>query len=586
MSLVQLIDSTVGLRNELTQPDGAYLTGLGASTVGALLDTTRKLSYYGNNRQALIDLLLHAKVTGGPIDIDVPVLIDTPINMDFEYTPLIMSCSSGRLLSDTTALVLNRLGYGSTINNFDMWNVTAPWAITRWGSTGDWNTSEEAVASLRQTNDLHYYQPTVNDADVWSALTPEQQNQNISPKLEVHNSDGVVLNTPRGRYALYEFYGCNYCRVFNPNLSGGKGVLGTIVFNNTNATAYGIDNWVVGGDDIRNGSFSGVVHLRNKRGGAINCSPYRSGESGIKTYQNELNGVSARCYEMTYTNCHVKQACYDGLDLASDYGAETGRIDDTSLDDAPWHELPTKHTISNCSGTGCRGTALHIDGTGNSITGLKAGFSGLSGIYDDGVNNIYMNIISVNNALDNISHQITIPKRNIISSVTLILEASESVTYGYGLYSPLSAISDLDTSLIESGTVVPYIIKAQIATGGDLTVGHPAASDRTARLLLDPEYKSSAGFIGVIAARATGAPAGAPTGDVYINARYLGSEVPGFQVLGVNGGGGLVSTLNSAFATQVGNSQAAFVFDDHYLSIVARDAAGVLREYALTDVPL
>ncbi|AZF93990.1 hypothetical protein [Pectobacterium phage Astalicious] len=585
MSLVQLIDSTVGLRNELTQPDGAYLTGLGASTVGALLDTTRKLSYYGNNRQALIDLLLHAKVTGGPIDIDVPVLIDTPINMDFEYTPLIMSCSSGRLLSDTTALVLNRLGYGSTINNFDMWNVTAPWAITRWGSTGDWNTSEEAVASLRQTNDLHYYQPTVNDADVWSALTPEQQNQNISPKLEVHNSDGVVLNTPRGRYALYEFYGCNYCRVFNPNLSGGKGVLGTIVFNNTNATAYGIDNWVVGGDDIRNGSFSGVVHLRNKRGGAINCSPYRSGESGIKTYQNELNGVSARCYEMTYTNCHVKQALYDGLDLASDYGAVSERVADLSLAEAPWQELPTKHTVIGCSGFNCGGNALHIDGTGNTVIGMKASLSGLSGVHDYGTRSVYNDVVSVNNARNNISHQVTLSKSQVINGITLVLDAATGTNFGYGVYAPLSNTKGMDTSLVASGTVIPFIVKAQTTADGDLTVGHSAAPDRICRVLGNPELGLTSTPIMALTSLATGTPS-APSGNVYLNSHYLGSEVPGFQVLGVSGGGGLVSTLNSAYATQVGNSQASFVFHGSSLSIVARDAAGVLRQYALTGVPV
>ncbi|WP_409521898.1 tail spike protein [Kosakonia sp.] len=69
---------------------------------------------------------------------------------------------------------------------------------------------------------------------------------------------------------------------------------------NLDDSSYGHGNKVIGGQ-VRYGSFSGVTFIRQKGydGGVKDFKAYRCGESGVKTYQNEINGRSARCYQLT-----------------------------------------------------------------------------------------------------------------------------------------------------------------------------------------------------------------------------------------------------------------------------------------------
>lgn len=168
-----------------------------------------------------------------------------------------------------------------------------------------------------------YYQPTVNDSDIWDSLTTAQRSQDISATLYVYGATGLLVQTSRGRHCLYEFDMCNYTSVVNPQiLQGGKGTYGTILFKNMETTGYGVANFVRGGF-VRNGSFCAVAFMRNKRGGVTDFTPYRSGESGVKTYQNEVGGRSARCYDMYFADISPYQTVYDGVDLNADIGTPT-----------------------------------------------------------------------------------------------------------------------------------------------------------------------------------------------------------------------------------------------------------------------
>ncbi|HWM69761.1 MAG TPA: right-handed parallel beta-helix repeat-containing protein [Steroidobacteraceae bacterium] len=71
---------------------------------------------------------------------------------------------SSNLLCDGTVLtVIN--GTGSCIDNLWLENVTAPWIITR--NPANWTLPP--YATLQQSNTLPGYQPTVNDAEIWTA---------------------------------------------------------------------------------------------------------------------------------------------------------------------------------------------------------------------------------------------------------------------------------------------------------------------------------------------------------------------------------------------------------------------------------
>jgi hypothetical protein len=71
--------------------------------------------------------------------------------------------SYSQILSDSNVLTVTS-GTSSSIDNLTLLNITAPWIITR--NPANWTSPP--FATLQQSNGLGY-QPTVNDADIWSA---------------------------------------------------------------------------------------------------------------------------------------------------------------------------------------------------------------------------------------------------------------------------------------------------------------------------------------------------------------------------------------------------------------------------------
>ncbi|WPJ72063.1 tail spike protein [Salmonella phage CRW-SP2] len=340
------------------------------------------------------------------------------------------------------SIIFTNLGAGSKIVDISLKSSSTPYVIYRFDENGNWLDSASVLAGLSQRRDKGY-QPTVNDLDIWSSLTPEIQNQNIFCELILYtNCSGVEVIRPKGEFALIRSIMNNNVTIRDPNFLGGKGGFGSIVFANYDGTGYGYNNRVLGGR-VNYGSFSSVAFLRNKGydGGVWGFVSYRCGESGVKTWQNEVGPRSARCYELTFERITTKQCYYDGIDCNADYGTVTDRVDDYPVSQYPSRQLPTKHRIRDIFTEDAKGVGAWWDGQGVYAENITTKDSHKAGIWDVGTNNILVNLkaIGCNSDGGSYNHITCEGGSQIIgASVTIY-----SGIPGYAIYAPSSQASNV-----------------------------------------------------------------------------------------------------------------------------------------------
>ncbi|EBH4530629.1 hypothetical protein BSB46_17660 [Salmonella enterica] len=343
------------------------------------------------------------------------------------------------------SLIFTNLGAGSTIEDISLKSESTPFVIYRFDENGAWLDSASVLSGLSQRRDKGY-QPTVNDIDIWSSLSPTIQNQNINCELILgSNCSGVRIIRPVGEFAIIRSIMNNNVTVEEPDFLGGKGGFGSIVFANYDGTAYGYGNKVIGGR-VRYGSFSSVAFLRNKgyEGGVWDFESYRCGESGTKTWQNEVGPRSARCYELTFENIISKQPYYDGIDGNADYGTVTSRVDDYPVSQYPSGQLPTKHRIRNVFTEDAKGVGAWWDGHGVYVENVTTKDAHKTGIWSRGTNCILVNVTTIGCNSDNGSYNhLTCEGADQIIGASVTVYSGIS---GYAIYAPSSQAANIYTN--------------------------------------------------------------------------------------------------------------------------------------------
>jgi hypothetical protein len=267
------------------------------------------------------------------------------------------SDGNATILSDGVVLTITD-GTNSIVSNLNLENITAPWIIYR--DPANWSTPPV----LSQSNG-DGYQPTVNDLDIWSTLTAEQQNQNIGPQIVFQgNASNILVEQIKGRFVSIILYDTVRSTVQNCNFRAGKNFVGGIVFWNINAQS-GTMNAAIN-NVVTYASFSGIIFARNFNGIVTGNNVQSVGESGIKTYQGVVGGVDARCYKFNIENNQTQWCYYDGFDLSSDF-PHTGTID-------------SRHSILGNNTFGNRQTGYYADGQNNIFVGNEARGCNLTGI--------------------------------------------------------------------------------------------------------------------------------------------------------------------------------------------------------------
>jgi hypothetical protein len=269
---------------------------------------------------------------------------------------------SSKLLCDSTVLTVTN-GTDSTVDNFWMENLTAPWIISRepvnWGA----NVS----GTLQRSNSVPGYQPTVNDLDIWPSLTATQRNQQVGPVIVFRgNASDIKVSRIYGRFVVLNIQDSVRSIVRDCVIRGGKGVWGGIIFDNfSNRNQAGSYNKAIN-NDVQYASFSGIAFLNNYDGQVLgnNCS--LNGESGIKTVGN----TGCRCFRMQISDNHCHRNYYDGVD-----GLATFPADDTQ---STYHSFVNNH----CYGNG--GDGINTDGRYNQISGNHVYFNSRYGIWNLG----------------------------------------------------------------------------------------------------------------------------------------------------------------------------------------------------------
>ncbi|EAA0780036.1 phage tail protein [Salmonella enterica] len=382
-----------------------------------------------------------AAVDGLLIDIDYNFTDGETV--DFGGKVLTIICKENFVADGS--LIFTNLGAGSTIEDISLKSESTPFVIYRFDENGAWLDSASVLSGLSQRRDKGY-QPTVNDMDIWDSLSPTIQNQNINCELILgSNCSGVRIIRPVGEFAIIRSIMNNNVTVEDPDFLGGKGGFGSIVFANYDGTAYGYGNKVIGGR-VRYGSFSSVAFLRNKgyEGGVWDFESYRCGESGTKTWQNEVGPRSARCYELTFENIISKQPYYDGIDGNADYGTVTSRVDDYPVSQYPSGQLPTKHRIRNVFTEDAKGVGAWWDGQGVYVENVTTKDSHKTGIWSRGTNCILVNVTTIGCNSDNGSYNhLTCEGADQIIGVSVTVYSGIG---GYAIYAPASQAANIYTN--------------------------------------------------------------------------------------------------------------------------------------------
>lgn len=365
----------------------------------------------------------------------------------------------------------NNLGRGSKVISPHMHTKTTPYTVYRFDDNGNWVTNPATVlASVAQRLDKGY-KPNVNDLDIWASLPDYVKNQVAGATLRVNSANNINVVHPEATMGGYLFTLCNHILVESPRnfIAWESG----ITFENHHTTAWGTGNKVVGGE-IKYGSGSAVLFIRNDGGddhdgGVRDLISYRVGESGVKTYQNEIGGRSARNYRLVFDNITTIQCYYDGIDVNADTGSPTERVDDYTLAEYPWFQLPTKHIIRNIITRDCMGIGAWWDGQNNTIDNIVTYEAHKEGVFDRGTNNDITNItvVGANKDLTNLN-QIVCEGGSRLRGIMVHAYTEQ----GYAVYAPASEISNV--SCAGSGTkkiLCTYIADVQ---GGNINVQHSA----------------------------------------------------------------------------------------------------------------
>jgi hypothetical protein len=218
------------------------------------------------------------------------------------------------LVSDDVILKLVNCS-DSVIGYLRLENATSPFLIDRW-------------------KDGMGYQPTVNDPE-YKFLSSKQQNQNITPQINIMNSQKMKVKAVSGNFTAIVFWNSQYCSVSNCNIRAGKSFAGGIVFW-SDSLVKNVGNEVID-NEVRYASFSGIVFS-----GAESCickgnRVEKVGESCYKTWSGEMNGIDLRCRKIYFNENLATQAYYDNFDLSSDFPhqgthiADIDAIDNISL---------------------------------------------------------------------------------------------------------------------------------------------------------------------------------------------------------------------------------------------------------------
>lgn len=276
-------------------------------------------------------------------------VLGTPLSVSGKQIVIRGDGANSVLQGDNDLLTLTNCD-DSRVHDIAIQNQTTRWTFDLVNDDGTFKNLSQVLASLAQDNGERFtYSVNFNSfvPGLDAALTTAQKAQFVTA-IKFVTSNHVDVNRVYGRFAQIHLFRCNDSTVENCDILGGNS-WGTIWFENGGTAGVGINGDLgerntAQNNRVRWGGYSGVVLMRQHRAMISGNTFYRSGEAGVKTYQNNIVN-SRRCYECSIVDNRCIETVFDGIDATADNGSPVERIDDYLLSQAAWFNLPTRHVI-------------------------------------------------------------------------------------------------------------------------------------------------------------------------------------------------------------------------------------------------
>ncbi len=296
-----------------------------------------------------------------------------------------------------------------TITSLNFINSNVPYLIKR-------DSSNWGKYPTFPHNNGPGYMPTVNDA-MYDSLPSTYKSQTIGCNIYSGNINALELSYLTGNFLQIFLQGAAYSKIHDCNFrAGGYGIA---MWNN--CAQAGLSNEVYN-NTIRYASLCGIVLISNNRSSIHDNCIYNCGESGIKTWQNSIAGVDARCSKTVITNNSIAHCAYDGIDATVNYSYDT-------LNDNAVRVL--NNSVLNCAGNG-----INVDGIGPTVQNNRVEQCRQSGIFSRSRNSFITGNSLFDNNTGNFAsgvHEIT-EDGGLNNVITGNLIRRRTVHNGYGIY--------------------------------------------------------------------------------------------------------------------------------------------------------
>ena len=160
------------------------------------------------------------------------------------------------------------------------------------------------------------YQPELNDGDIWSKLSKQQQAQQIGPTLTM-SSDGIHIYRITGDLVSILLFDVQFSEVALCDFRAGKNFVGGIALWHTPRDGSANRQDSIHDNTVRYASFSGIAWAAADNVSIKHNLVEYSGESGFKNYSSQSDGTYDTHIEVIAN--HSQHNRYDGLDLSESY---------------------------------------------------------------------------------------------------------------------------------------------------------------------------------------------------------------------------------------------------------------------------
>jgi hypothetical protein len=231
-------------------------------------------------------------------------------------TPITITCQGGAIVqSDMNFLSLTGGAGGSTITGCDF-EPASSFTVCTASQIISGACSGYPVALTRFSGDTIGYEPTSNDSDIWSYLTPTQQSHNaIGPQINAFISN-FTFSHNTGKRLYVQAAGSGF-QAYNNNFIGGPATFGCLQ-DSQSGGQQGL-TWVkIHDNTIVDCQYAGIAIGNTYAADIYNNHVDYNGGPAILTIQSFAN------FGNVYFNIHDNEGSYNyqgGLDAQADFPA-------------------------------------------------------------------------------------------------------------------------------------------------------------------------------------------------------------------------------------------------------------------------